>query len=140
MVTRKNEETSAVEKVKELSEVVNDWKRKNIPTYVVLGVFSRPLEERYPADKTISDEIGAPQKVVWAAMERDCRLGYLEYGINLRGGWLTDKGKAALAELQETISLRANLSGEPHHVTEDLTSGVVADTETKNYKNEEDKW
>jgi hypothetical protein len=43
-------------------------------------------------------ETGQPFKVCWAAMERACDRGYVEFGVNLRGGWLTDAGKALLGE------------------------------------------
>ena len=77
-----------------------DWKRSDITTEQVLSVYARPLEERYPADEVISAETGAPIKVVWSAMWREDGRGHLDYGVNLRGGWLTDKGKQTLAELK----------------------------------------
>ena len=76
------------------------WKREHITTEQVLSVYARPHEERYPADVVIAAETGSPHKVVWAAMEREEDAGHLDYGINLRGGWLTDKGKHTLAELK----------------------------------------
>jgi hypothetical protein len=79
---------------------MSDWKRSDITTEQVLNVYARPFEERYPADEVISAETGAPIKVVWSAMCREEDKGHLDYGINLRGGWLTDKGKQALAELK----------------------------------------
>jgi len=76
------------------------WKRENITTEQVLSVYARPYEDRYPADQVISAETGAPIKVVWAAMMREEDAGHLDYGGNLRGGWLTEKGKQTLAELK----------------------------------------
>lgn len=76
------------------------WKREHITTEQVLSVYARPHEERYPADEVISAETGAPIKVVWAAMQREDAAGNLECGVNLRGGWLTQKGRQALAELK----------------------------------------
>jgi len=40
-------------------------------------------------------ETGAPEKVVWAAMMREDDRGSLDYGVNLRGGWLTKEGGGA---------------------------------------------
>ena len=41
------------------------------------------------------------ERVVDAAMERLARRGYIDYGVSERTGWLTAKGRAALAELGE---------------------------------------
>ena len=40
---------------------------------------------------------GAPAKVITAAMVRACGRGYVDYGVSLRCGWLTDKGRALVA-------------------------------------------
>ena len=40
---------------------------------------------------------GLPEKVIYAAMERACDNGLIDYGVSLRSGWLTNKGKALLA-------------------------------------------
>jgi hypothetical protein len=37
-------------------------------------------------------------KVCYRSMERAYNRGYIEYGVSLRTGWLTDKGKALLKE------------------------------------------
>jgi hypothetical protein len=76
------------------------WKREHITTEQVLRVYARPHAERYPADQVIAAETGAPIKVVWAAMVREEDAGHLDCGSNLRGGWLTDKGKQTLISLQ----------------------------------------
>jgi hypothetical protein len=50
--------------------------------------------------KTLPEEILcqwfplAPFKVVWAAMERASERGLIDYGVNLRWGWLTERGLA----------------------------------------------
>ena len=51
------------------------WKRSHIPTARVLDVYSRPHEERWPVDKVLQAETGAPLKVVWAAMWREEERG-----------------------------------------------------------------
>jgi len=35
---------------------------------------------------------GECEKVCFRAMERACDRGYIEYGVSLRCGWLTEKG------------------------------------------------
>lgn len=39
---------------------------------------------------------GQPWKVCYRAMERAHRRGFIEYGVSLRTGWLTDAGKALI--------------------------------------------
>lgn len=39
---------------------------------------------------------GAPEKVTYAACERACDRDLIEFGVSLRTGWLTEKGKALL--------------------------------------------
>jgi len=39
---------------------------------------------------------GQPFKVCYRAMERAADRDYIEYGVSLRTGWLTGKGKALL--------------------------------------------
>ena len=80
---------------------MTSWKREHITTEQVLRVYARPHEDRYPADRAIAEETGAPIKVVWAAMVREENAGNLDCGSNLRGGWLTDKGKQVLAKLKK---------------------------------------
>lgn len=41
---------------------------------------------------------GQPEKVCYAAIERAEKHDLIEYGTSLRTGWLTDAGKAFLAE------------------------------------------
>lgn len=76
------------------------WKRSDISTGQVLTVYARPHKERWPADEVLMVETGAPLKVVWAAILREDDRGFLDCGTNLRGGWLTDKGKAKLDEIK----------------------------------------
>lgn len=55
--------------------------------------------KRLPMDETFA---AFPGKVVYAKMDKLDRRGYIEFGLNIRWGWLTDKGKARLAELRAT--------------------------------------
>ncbi|QIG76026.1 hypothetical protein EVC24_005 [Rhizobium phage RHph_I4] len=47
--------------------------------------------ERYPYDY-LMQITGQPFKVCLKCMERACYRGYVEYGVSLRTGWLTDEG------------------------------------------------
>jgi hypothetical protein len=47
----------------------------------------------FPYDVLMAVFPGCPFKVAWAAMDRACGRDLIEYGVNLRWGWLTDKGK-----------------------------------------------
>ena len=46
-----------------------------------------------------------PEKVCYKACERACNRGFIEYGVSLRSGWLTEKG-------QELIKIAAQKSVE----------------------------
>jgi len=40
----------------------------------------------------LMDRTGQPEKVCYRACERAQNRGYVECGVSLRSGWLTDKG------------------------------------------------
>lgn len=44
---------------------------------------------------------GQCEKVCYRAMERANDRGYVEYGVSLRTGWLTPKGKALLEGMKQ---------------------------------------
>ena len=73
------------------------WKRSDIPTRTVLRAFKfgRPRVDRFLAHVT-----GAPEKVVWAAMQRESGRGFVDYGTRLSGGWLTPEGEAELLRIE----------------------------------------
>lgn len=52
---------------------------------------SRNSPERYLMQLT-----GQPEKVCWCVMERAHNRRLIEYGVSLRAGWLTEKGKQLL--------------------------------------------
>lgn len=57
----------------------------------------RGTGQRYEyADDILERTTDQHQKVCERAMERACGRGLVEYCMWLRGGWLTDKGKALL--------------------------------------------
>ncbi len=69
-----------------------------------LGLFGigKPLPAYpWPYDLLMS-RTGECFKVCWKAMERACDRDLIEYGTNLRSGWLTDKGKALLRAAQQS--------------------------------------
>ena len=49
------------------------------------------------ADALLQEFTGQPPKVCFRAMERAASRGLIEYGVSLRSGWMTDKGRALLA-------------------------------------------
>lgn len=56
--------------------------------------FARKYEPcPYPYDRLMS-VLGCPTKVAYVAMERACDRGYIEFGVSLRTGWITDKGRS----------------------------------------------
>lgn len=52
---------------------------------------------KYP-NEILYEITGQPEKVCYRAMERAAKRGYIEYGVSLRTGWLTDKGDELLKE------------------------------------------
>jgi hypothetical protein len=59
------------------------------------------------ADEILERTTGQHPKVCERAMERACGRDLVEYGMWLRGGWLTDKGKALLTSNVELTGSRA---------------------------------
>ena len=57
----------------------------------------RDLDPPWPYE-ALAIETGQPEKVCYRAMERAERRGLIDVGVSLRAGWLSEKGKALLAE------------------------------------------
>lgn len=79
-------------------------KRSDITDLQMLEAYEQfRMRKKEPWDGKFADAIlkerfpDAPEKVIWAAMERVSDRNLVEYGTSLRSGWLTDKGKALLA-------------------------------------------
>ena len=51
--------------------------------------------------------LGYPPKVANSIMGRLERRGWIEYGVSVRSGWLTDEGRAVLRRLEEPMFLAA---------------------------------
>lgn len=76
-------------------------KRSDISTLTVL---SAALEAhrggvRKATWEYILEKTNTPMKIIYAAMDREDRAGYLEWGVSLRTAWLSEKGKDKLLEL-----------------------------------------
>lgn len=70
----------------EMKRLMNEWSANGHR-----GTFKR-------ADEILAERTGEHPKVCWAAMERANGNGLLDYGINLRGGWLTAAGEKLIAD------------------------------------------
>lgn len=57
---------------------------------------SREIQHvKYPYE-ILHEITGQPEKVCYRTMERAFSRGYIEYGVSLRTGWLTEKGEELL--------------------------------------------
>ncbi|MCK5019632.1 MAG: hypothetical protein KAS32_21415 [Candidatus Peribacteraceae bacterium] len=75
-------------------------KRSDIPTKAVLLACHKRHEgggELAPW-QALMQEFKAPEKVVYAAMERDDERGLIDYGVSIRHAWVTDKGYSFLVK------------------------------------------
>ena len=74
-------------------------KRSDIPTIAVLKACDSFHNGNAPAPlEALMDEFGAPENVVYAAMEREDDKGLIDYGVSLRTAFLTKKGYDYLEE------------------------------------------
>lgn len=72
--------------------------RKDVTDFHVVKAYSEYRERGFMfVYEYLSVMTGEPQKVCYRAMERAADHGLIEYGVSLRTGWLTDKGKQLLA-------------------------------------------
>lgn len=53
--------------------------------------------ERFYLHEILVEWTKYPEKVCYAAVKRASDRGYIEYGVSLRTGWLTEKGKALIS-------------------------------------------
>ncbi|OGU55452.1 MAG: hypothetical protein A2V66_16810 [Ignavibacteria bacterium RBG_13_36_8] len=77
--------------------------RKNVTDKMVCEAYAemdalreQNLDYKFPYE-TLAEKTGECEKVCYAAIERAESRGYIEYGVSLRTGWLTDKGKKLLS-------------------------------------------
>lgn len=72
---------------------------KDISDRQVCEAFAAYKQHGLPfADERLRQATGQPDKVLTAAMERAYGRRLIECGVTLRSGWLTDKGRALLAD------------------------------------------
>lgn len=62
----------------------------------VLLAYQNSQIYREPVDEILMRETGLSEKECYAAMLRCAKKNYVEYGVSLRCGWLTQEGKNAL--------------------------------------------
>lgn len=70
---------------------------KDITDLMVCQAYQDRQPTELPYD-LLMQRTGECLKVCYRAMERAHGRGYIEYGVSLRSGWLTDKGKQLLKE------------------------------------------
>ena len=79
-----------------------EWQAKNIPVETVL-MGAKLLHENKTHEfidaYIMRKHPGCPVKVAWAAIEKACGNGFIDYGVTDRSGWLTEKGKRKLVTL-----------------------------------------
>lgn len=74
------------------------WRRSDIPDEMVAQAYEVWKADGAPfVDERLMEATGAPEKVVYAAMERAYDHGLIEYGVSLRSGWLTDTKAAFIS-------------------------------------------
>lgn len=75
---------------------------RDIPTALILAAARAFHEGQGPnIEKAIFLSFPyCPPKVARAAIDREYKRGLLECGVSDRTGWLTDKGRARLAEIE----------------------------------------
>ncbi len=74
------------------------WQRRHISDLMVVkavDVYCKDRSGRFPYE-AIAGALGCPEAIAYAACERACDRDLIEYGVSLRTGWLTDKGKELL--------------------------------------------
>ena len=69
---------------------------KDISDRQVCAAYAAMEHLHETAEVILQYQTGQPEKVCWRAMERACRRDLIDYGTNLRYGWLTEKGRALL--------------------------------------------
>ena len=80
-------------------------RRSDISTLIVLEAAEKTRAEKkmMMTWEHIQLATGAPEKVIYAAMQREYDQGYLEWGVSLRTAWLTPEGHKKLKELRGAV-------------------------------------
>lgn len=56
-----------------------------------------PYNSPFPYE-ILAKKFECPEKIAYSACERACDSNYIEYGVSLRTGWLTEKGENLLKD------------------------------------------
>ena len=93
---------------------------------VVLEEYERHFFEQDAGwrDTRIAVRTGRCIKQVYALLEKRRYSKWIEYGVSLRSGWLTEEGKRKLVELRAAI--RPNAKAQPADQTAPPTTPSVA--------------
>ena len=69
-------------------------KRSDITTLSVLKACDKfhKKSKKLMAIETLINEYSLPKKIIYRAMERDCKNGLIEYGTSLGTAWVTETG------------------------------------------------
>ncbi len=67
---------------------------KDISDALVCKAFAEAKAAGIWPDELLARWTGQPEKVCYRAMERAEQHGMIEFGVSLRSGWLTEKGKS----------------------------------------------
>ena len=71
--------------------------RKDVPDLLVCQAYSNYKRIGEWPMTFLKRLTGEPEKVIWRAMERSSERGFINYGVSLAFGWLTDKGEDLIA-------------------------------------------
>jgi hypothetical protein len=69
-----------------------------VEAFLVCGAYNtaNPVEHWVNPQEALSARTGQPLKVCRAAIDRAFNRGYIDYGVSLLRGWVTEKGKELL--------------------------------------------
>jgi len=76
-----------------------DMAMKDVPDSLVCCAVQQFLDNNRSGSwpyELLAQWTGQPEKVCYRAMERAATHGLIEWGVSLRTGWLTDKGKSLI--------------------------------------------
>lgn len=71
--------------------------RKHITDKQVVEAYLNKQDDEFPYE-FLARTTGEYWKVCYRAMERACSRGLIDYGVCLRAGWVTAKGKELLCQ------------------------------------------
>lgn len=76
-------------------------KRRDISDYEVCKAVAEYQQTKgdFPYE-TLAEKFNCDEKLAFSACERAERNGLIDYGVSLRTGWLTEKGKSLLTNQQ----------------------------------------